>query len=400
MLKAENLYGRPWIEKDYIIALHYYFQNRGNPRDENSRYVKDLSALLGRTPASVIMRMENYASMDSAETRVRKGLDHINPLGQEIFRSWVRKKNSLRQCAEAFIRDLEKSNPEPLFQSPTAKIRKAFGKYELYEQLADGNFGTVYSCLNVRTGKRYAIKVIRTDKIDDSEALSRFRREIKTLRKIRHPNVIRILGHNLGIRKRFPAFVMDYAECSLADYIRNRTPKKSGSSERALLPLAEAIDIFRSVLTGVEALHGNKPQVIHRDINPSNILRLPNETWVLADFNLAKFLPPNSTTTYKTHTYQSWGTEFYSAPEQWSDFKGANVQADLYSLGILIWELFCPSWPSLHHPVTGMPASLQRIFAKATEREPQLRHSSVGEFRRDFEEAIAIELKDKQTKNN
>lgn len=382
MFQVNELYGSAWSEREYIIALHYYVRNRGKRRDEKAPYVKELSALLGRTTASITLRMENFASLDTPLGK--KGLDHINPKGREVFRSWIRRKKGLAQTAEVFIRDLDESNSEPLFNPRKAKL--VFGKYEIDERIADGNFGTVYSCINVNTKKRYAIKILRTDRIDDLESLSRFRREIKTLRKIRHKNVIRILAHNLGKRKSFPGFVMDFADCSLRECLRNHASKESSQDERPVILIEKAIEIFRSMLSGVEALHKNG--FIHRDINPGNILRLPTGNWVLADFNLAKFFSSPAITTYNTRTNQSWGTEFYTAPEQWSDFKGTKPQADLYSLGILLWELFSPSLPSMYHPAIFRPRSLLPVFVKATEKIPERRYESVDMLRNDFENAL------------
>src|ERR1043166_412902 len=107
MSNPSQLYGRPWSEREYIIVLYYYLQRRGEPRHHLRDYVKELSALLGRTPASIVMRMENYASIDK-ETAVR-GLINISALGKAVFETWVNKPASLKDCAELLIRDSRRS---------------------------------------------------------------------------------------------------------------------------------------------------------------------------------------------------------------------------------------------------------------------------------------------------
>ena len=388
MAKIKEPYGTPWTEPEFVIALYYYCRNKGKVWDETTNFINELSNVLGRTTASVVMRMENYASMEPAEIRRRKGLQHINPLGRETFQTWHRNPDGLRECAQLLLRDIDRRFPTPLFEPASAKIQKAFGKYEAYEDIAEGGFGTVRLYINVLTGQKVAIKIIRQDKVDDSEALSRFRREIKTLKTINHPNVIRIYEHNLTSRKQPLAFVMDFAECSLVDYIKSYGVRKS-ETERQLLEVSEAISIFKSVLDGVEALHNNHPQIVHRDINPSNILRLPDGRWVLSDFNLAKFIKNSDTrSTYRTRTNQSWGTEFYAPPEQWDDFKKADHRADIYSLGILLWGLFSPRPPSIHGLGKALPENLADVFHKATQPNPNDRFRSIAELRVAFEQAL------------
>src|SRR4051812_29443985 len=100
MAKPSDLYGRPWSEPEYVIVLHYYIANLGSPRHHLSDYVKDAAAIIGRTPAAVVMRMENYASLDPREKGSRIGLVNISQLGRKVFDEWYSKKEGLRACAE------------------------------------------------------------------------------------------------------------------------------------------------------------------------------------------------------------------------------------------------------------------------------------------------------------
>src|SRR5256885_15563624 len=100
MTKPSQLYGRPWSEAEYIVVLDSYFVTKGQPRHENSPFVKELASLLGRTPSSIYMRMENFASVDPAEANHRRGLTKISPECRKVFKQWADNLGSLRQCAE------------------------------------------------------------------------------------------------------------------------------------------------------------------------------------------------------------------------------------------------------------------------------------------------------------
>ncbi len=390
MARAGELYGRPWSEPEYRLVLEAYFGTRGQPRHENSPFVRELAALLGRTPASIYMRMENFASIDPEMSEHRRGLVKISPLCAKVFNEWHKKQDHLRSYAEAVKRDTRASRSAQmqLFEPDPVALPRAFGKYELLDPIGQGGFGSVYSCIHVDTGQVGAIKIIHTDKIHDYEILHRFVREIRALKAVNHPNVVRLHEENLGQEKNFPAFVMDLADTNLTSFANARW---DANASRPVLDRDEAATIVRSMVAALDALHSHSPRIIHRDLNPNNVLLLPDGPWVLADFGFAKFLDTVAfTTTFETRTRQSgWGTGYYGAPEQYQNFKRTDERTDVYALGVLVWELFTSVGPPMDRHNTGLPTALKDAFLKATDRNPDARYGSVRQFSDAFEEALA-----------
>ncbi|HEY1663824.1 MAG TPA: serine/threonine-protein kinase [Verrucomicrobiae bacterium] len=389
MPKPSDIYGKPWSEREYIIVLHNYMLHREEPRHHLRDYVKDLANMLGRSVGSVVMRMENYTSLDPQKKQNRRGLVNISALGRKVFSDWYEKAESLHACAAVLIRETRGSDQPSLFDPEPVRLPWAFGKYDLLDPIGDGAFGSVYSCVNSDDQKIYAMKIIKTDKIANPEILGRFRREIKALKTLSHRNVIAIHEDNLDEQYDFPAFIMDLAESSLSAFLEKRLGGTPGGLTRPTLPRAEAVAILKCIVNAVQALHENKPPLIHRDLNPNNILLMSNGCWVLADFSLTKFLPTAVvTTTFATASHQGWGTDTYTAPEQWQDFKRTDQRADVYSLGVLIWEMLSPSWPPFDRACLMLPKPIEAVVLKATQRSRDLRQPSVKQLWKEFNKAL------------
>jgi len=380
---ARDIYGRKWSEKEYLIVLHAYFEHKGEAQHADTSFVQNLSNMLGRTPHSILYRMQNYSSIDPEETEPRrKGKVHITEFGRRIFEEWSQKKDTLKDTAEAFIRD-EKSQMEPdLFNPDTTRLPITFQSYELLDEIGRGGFGIVFSCLNTHNNKTYALKVIDITKLHDHECLCRFAREIKALRSVNCPSIISIHVDNLEKEKTYPGFVMDLAEYSLPQYLETR---RENYFQRPLLGQDEAIQIFTTIMNAVQSLHNSDPPILHRDINPNNILRLFDGRWVLADFSLAKFVPPRPvSTSFVTGTHMAMGTAHYTAPEQYQSLKNADVRSDIFSLGWLLWDLFSSEGPYPRREPSGLPKQLEEIFLKTTGYEKQHRFSNISELQKAF----------------
>lgn len=385
MTTPEHLYGRPWSEPEFLIVLHYYLKHHDEPKHERTPFVNDLSLILGRTVSSILMRMENYASIDPTVQEERVGLIHITDFGRRLFEKWREQPEALGLTAGVLIRQAQQRNVPDLFNPSPIKIPKAFGRYELVDQLGEGTSGLVFSCIEIESGKAFAIKIIHSHIVQDAEIFHRFLREIHALRAVSHPNVITLHEDNLESERNFPAFIMDLATHSLTGYLEAR--HRQGERKRPILHFTESETIIHAAMDAVEALHRNQPKLIHRDINPNNLLRLPDGRWVLADFGLAKFLSTAPvSTSFQTTTHRGWGTMWYTAPEQYEDFMNSTERTDVYSLGMLIWELFTTTGPPPND--LGLPQKLAEVYRKATARDPNQRHNNVDELRREFSKAL------------
>jgi hypothetical protein len=389
MAAPSESYGHAWVEFEFLVVLDGYLRLDGHHHIERPE-VKEMARLLGRTPASVSMRLENFASVDPRTSSRRRGLDNAGRHCERIWKSWAHRREALSETVDLFRQHqlgIAATGQARLFQPEAVPVPRAFGRYELMDQLGEGGFGVVYSCVDDR-GTRRALKIIKTSRESDEESLHRFLREIRALRAVDHPNVIKLHEDNLDTQREFPAYVMDLAEMSLARFLGERN--RSGTDRPCLAP-DEAVDIIKQVCAGVRALHSHPGGVIHRDINPNNILRLADARWALADFGLAKFVKqaPASTAFVSLTQHKGLGTPFYGAPEQYQNFKLTGAATDIHALGMLAWELFSSAWPPPDRDDLGLPDSIAEVWSIATARRPERRYPSVDAFEQALLDAVA-----------
>lgn len=391
MANARETYGSKWTEKEYLMVLYYYLKHRGEAQHADTPFVQELSELLGRTPHSILYRLQNYASIDPEERNPqRKGKVHITGFGRWVFEQWSKKRASLKDTAEAFVRD-ERAQLEPdLFNPHPVRLPVTFRHYELLDEIGRGGFGVVCSCLDTKSDEIYAIKVIDAARVHERECLHRFQREIRALKSVQHPHVIRIYEHNLDTEENYPAFVMDLAECDLPHYLSSKI-SEGEDSRRPILDGKDANEILLSVVNALQCLHYADPQIIHRDVNPNNILRLFDGTWVLADFSLAKFLPPTPvSTTFMTKTNVIMGTSHYASPEQYRDLKSADGRSDIHALGWLIRDLYSAEEPYPRRQPSGLPQALEDVFHKATEYKKEDRYQTIDDMKQALVAALGV----------
>lgn len=209
---------------------------------------------------------------------------------------------------------------------------RSFGGYELKELVGTGGMASIYKAFDKNLSRWVAIKVVVVSAAGGTEKtlLARFKQEAQAIAALRHRNILTIYGY--GEEDGLAYFVMEYVPGgSLKDRIKPGEPFSWQQALTVIIPVSQALAFAHK--------HG----IIHRDIKPANIL-MPQDDWpLLADFGLAKI--QHSSTPNLTVPGQVLGTMAYAAPEQIQESGVIDARADIYSLGIVFYELLSSKLP-------------------------------------------------------
>lgn len=236
--------------------------------------------------------------------------------------------------------------------------------------IGTGGFADVFRATDRKTSDVVAIKVLRDIVAVDPEAISRFKRELRLMEELEHPNVISVISHGETEDQNI-WYAMPLAQGSLADF----TEKIDGNP-----PLI--VDIMRQICAGLTYTHSNG--IYHRDLKPANVLRLENGEWAVSDFGLA--VEAERGTTPLTSTFRAGlGSWVYAAPEQWARARSADHRSDVYSLGKILQELVTQEYPvNTEIP----PGAMRPIIERAITNDPAGRYGSAAEFIEALERSI------------
>jgi serine/threonine protein kinase len=262
------------------------------------------------------------------------------------------------------------------------RVGQRLGNYQLIRLLGEGGFGKVYLGEHIHLGSQAAIKVLNSQL--SSREIGPFLSEARTLVRLIHPHIVRIL--DFGIEDKTPFLVMDYAPNGT---LRQLHPKGTP------LPLEMIISYVKQVAEALQFAHNEK--IIHRDIKPENMLVGVRQDILLSDFGIAMIA--------QSSRYQSMfdiaGTIAYMAPEQIQAHPRS--ASDQYSLGIVVYEWLCGERPfhgsfkeiAIKHAVVpppplrarkpSIPAAVEKAVFKALSKDPKDRFGSIWEF------AVALE---------
>jgi len=262
-------------------------------------------------------------------------------------------------------------------------------RYRLTEQIGMGGMAIVYKAVDLRTGHNVAVKVLRPEFNEDSEFIGRFQREAEAASKMTHHNIVNLLDVGMDGENRY--LVMEY--------VQGKTLKEV-IQERGKLSAPLSCQIAIRILSALEHAHRNG--IIHRDIKPQNILVHADGHVKVADFGIARIA--NSSTLTKGDNVM--GSVHYFSPEQ-ARGEGANVTSDIYSTGIVLYEMLTGKVPfdgdnpvavAMQHlhaspaPIQSLapdvPPAVVHVCMKAMEKNPALRYQSARDMAADLRAAL------------
>lgn len=286
---------------------------------------------------------------------------------------------------------------------PYALPRPSISGYRIDHVLAAGGMGVVFAGEHAGTRRRVAVKVIRGGFGGSAPVDRLFRREVETLVRLRHPNIADL--YDAGTTDEgSPFFAMELVEGgTLKDYM-----KLSGEVDMRTERGREAIRRFIDVCRAMNYAH--QRGVIHCDLKPTNVMIASDGVPKVLDFGLSRLIDPDVTTIAAASSHQLVGTLSYMSPEQANGPIGdLDIRSDVYSLGVMLFELLCREMPyrisgssipaairticetSPPRPASIRPAlkgDLDAIVMKALEKSPDRRYQSAGELADDLERAL------------
>ena len=266
-----------------------------------------------------------------------------------------------------------------------SKGQKINDRYEIIKNIGEGGMANVYLAKDTILDRSVAVKVLRGDLSSDDKFIRRFEREALSVSNLSHPNIVEV--YDVGVEDGSHYIVMEY--------IDGKTLKQL-LKKRESLTLTEVIDIMTQLTDGIS--HAHESYIIHRDIKPQNIMIEDDGRIKITDFGIAMAL----NATQLTQTNSVMGSVHYLPPEQASG-KSATVKSDIYSMGILMYELLTGNVPfkgdnaveialkhmkdkipSIRKQDPSIPQSVENIIIKACAKNPRNRYDTAKEMHEDL----------------
>lgn len=238
-------------------------------------------------------------------------------------------------------------------------------KFDVGKRIGKGGQASVFEMI-CTDGVKRAIKIFREPPGPADGARERFIRETHLLSGLHHPGIVQIVPHTMH-PDGTPAYIMPWADGDLSDVLKQRGHTMSS---------AEALQIFDDIINAIEHMHN--ANIIHRDIKPANILVF-GTTYKVSDFGYSRRIDEN--TVAITQTNHGFGTPGYVAPEQWDNAKAVDITTDIYSLGVLLFQLLTNEPANEPRNINLVPERYRDVVVRATSKEPASRYSSVAELR-------------------
>ena len=255
------------------------------------------------------------------------------------------------------------------------------GRYEVLKRVGSGGMADVYMAKDHKLNRNVAVKVLKSEYVEDEKFLKKFETEAQAVARLSHPNIVNI--YDVGMEYGINYIVMELAEgITLKEYIR----------KKGYLSPKETVEISTQIASAIS--HAHKNHIIHRDIKPQNILVSDTGIIKVTDFGIAKATSSNTVTSTAT----AMGSVHYISPEQ-AKGRFCDEKSDIYSLGITMYEMVTGHVPfdhengvtialmHLQNEITppsqirdGIPDSLEKIILKCTMKKPEERYQTADDL--------------------
>lgn len=259
------------------------------------------------------------------------------------------------------------------------ELAALFPELEIIDQVGTGGMGVVYKAKQKQLDRLVAVKLVRPDLCDDPSFAERFTREARAMARLSHPAIINVF--DFGQRENFYFFIMEFVDgANLRQLVR------SGE-----LDSKAALAVVPQICEALQYAHD--AGIVHRDIKPENILLDKSGRVKIADFGLAKLVKPQPDDFTLTGTKQVVGTPHYMAPEQFEHPTEVDHRADIYSVGVVIYEMLTGELPLGRFAPPServqVDVRLDEIVLRALEKEPERRYQQVTEIKTGLESVPA-----------
>jgi len=266
--------------------------------------------------------------------------------------------------------------PTGAFEPPSVeRLAELFPSLQIIELIGAGGMGAVYKARQEGLDRVVAIKILPEEFGHDVKFALRFTREARTLAKLNHPNIVAM--YEFGNVADTYYFLMEYVEGStLRDVVKSREL----APEHALAIVPYLCDALQ---------YAHDKGVVHRDIKPENILMSVDGSVKIADFGLSRILGNESQQYSLTATHQVMGTPRYMAPEQLEGTHSVDHRADIYSLGVVIYEMLTGELPigrfAAPSAKVEIDVRLDDVVLRTLEKEPQRRYQRASQIKSDVQ---------------
>ncbi len=276
-----------------------------------------------------------------------------------------------------------------------SKGQKINNRYNIIRLIGEGGMANVYLGYDEILSRYVAVKILRGDLAEDEKFVKRFQREAINASALSHPNIVEM--YDVGEDDGNYYIVMEYVEGKTL---------KSLIKRRGALTVTETVDIMKQLTEAI--IHAHTSYIIHRDIKPQNVLILDDGTVKITDFGIAMALNNKEL----TQTNSVMGSVHYLPPEQ-ANGGSATIKSDIYSLGIMMYELITgkipfkgesaveiaikqmkEQLPNMRSDIPNVPQRVENIILKATAKNPKNRYANANEMYQELTECLNEEEQD------